>query len=148
MTPRRDTLDWTTLRAGDALPPLEIALTPTMVVAGAIASRDFMPVHHDRDYAALQGAPNIFTNILTDNGLCSRFLTDWAGPEAMVRRLAIRLGTPAHPGMTLVYTGTVTGLAQADGEGIVEIAFRCTVESGEHLSGTAVVALPLRAVPA
>ena len=26
-------------------------MTATRIVAGAIASRDFMPVHHDRDYA-------------------------------------------------------------------------------------------------
>ena len=69
-----------------------------MVVAGAIATRDFMPVHHDRDYAHSQGAPDIFMNILTDNGYCSRFLTDWAGPDAMVRKLAIRLGVPVYPG--------------------------------------------------
>ena len=39
----------------------------------------------------------MFMNILTTNGLCVRFLTDWAGPEAMVTKLAIRLGVPAFP---------------------------------------------------
>ena len=78
-----------------------IDVTATVVVAGAIATRDFMPVHHDRDYAQAQGAPDIFMNILSDTGYCSRFLTDWAGPEAMVRKLAIRLGVPVHPGHTL-----------------------------------------------
>ena len=67
-------------QVGDALPAMVIDVTPTRVVAGAIASRDFMPVHHDRDYANQQGAPDIFMNILSDTGYCSRFLTDWAGP--------------------------------------------------------------------
>ena len=120
MTERTKTLDWNAIQVGDELPRLEIAVTATVVVAGAIATRDFMPVHHDRDYANLQGAPNIFTNIMTDNGYCSRFLTDWAGPEAMVKRLAIRLGAPACAGSTLIYSGTVTGKSRVDGEGPTE----------------------------
>jgi len=102
-----------------------------------------MPVHHDRDYANSQGSPNIFLNIMTDNGYCSRFLTDWAGPEAMVRKIAIRLGLPAYAGSVLEYAGTVTGTSQLDGEGLVEVEFRATNDSGEHLSGTAVIGLPL-----
>ena len=79
-------LDFRALEVGDELPAMVIDVTPTRVVAGAIASRDFMPVHHDRDYANQQGAPDIFMNILSDTAYCSRFLTDWAGPEAVVRR--------------------------------------------------------------
>ena len=84
-------------------------MTTTMIVAGAIASRDFMPVHHDRDYANKQGSPNLFMNILTSNGYCVRFLTDWAGPEAMVTKLSIRLGVPSFPDDPLRFTGSVTG---------------------------------------
>jgi acyl dehydratase len=137
------TLDWSTIRIGDPVRPMTIDVTATVVVAGAIATRDFMPVHHDRDYAASQGSPNIFMNIMTDNGYCSRFLTDWAGPEAMVRKIAIRLGVPAYAGSTLEFTGTVTGTSQHDGEGLVEIEFRATNDQGDHLSGTAVIGLPL-----
>jgi acyl dehydratase len=136
-------LDWNDIRVGDAVTPMRIDVTATVVVAGAIASRDYMPVHHDRDYANTQGAPDIFMNILTDNGYCSRFLTDWAGPEAMVRKVAIRLGVPSHPGSTLDFTGTVTGKSRQGGEGIVEIEFRATNDRGDHLSGTAVIGLPL-----
>jgi len=101
-----------------------------------------MPVHHDRDYAASQGSPNIFMNIITDNGYCSRFLTDWAGPEAMVRKVAIRLGVPSYAGSMLEYTGRVTGKSEAGDDGIVEIEFRATNDQGDHLSGTAVIGLP------
>jgi len=136
-------LDWNDIQVGDAVTPMRIDVTATVIVAGAIATRDFMPVHHDRDYANTQGAPDIFMNILSDNGYCSRFLTDWAGPEAMVRKIAIRLGVPQHPNTTLDFTGTVTGKSRAGGEGVVEIEFRATNDRGDHLSGTAVIGLPL-----
>jgi hypothetical protein len=126
-----------TPHVGDELPPLVIDVTATVVAAGAIATRDFMPVHHDRDYAQSQGARDIFMNILSDTAYCSRFLTDWAGPEAMIKRIAIRLGAPCHPGMTLTFTGEVTALAGRD----AEVTFRGQNEFGDHVSGTATVNL-------
>jgi acyl dehydratase len=140
-------LRWRDVRVGDTLPVMTVDVTATIIVATAIATRDFMPVHHDRDYANQQGAPDIFMNILSDTGFCSRFLTDWGGPDAFVTKLAIRLGVPVFPGTTLVYTGSVTGVAEGDGdradEGFADIAFRATTAHGEHLSGTATVSLPL-----
>ena len=136
-------VDWSSLTLGDALPELVLDVTATRIVAGAIASRDFMPVHHDRDYANQQGAPDIFMNILSDTGYCSRFLTDWAGPDAMVQRLAIRLGVPVFPGHTLTFTGEVTGLDRDGDEGLVEIELRAVNDLGEHVSGTATISLPV-----
>ncbi len=134
------TLDWSSIGIGDELTPLEVPMTATRIVAGAIATRDFMPVHHDRDYANSQGAPDIFMNILATNGYCSRFLTDWAGPEAMIKKIAIRLGVPVHPGSTLTFTGAVT--AKSDVEQTVDIAFRATNALGDHVTGTATLSLP------
>lgn len=137
-----ETIDWRAVEVGDALPEMVIDVTPTRVVAGAIASRDFMPVHHDPDYARSQGAPDIFFNILSDTAYCSRFLTDWAGPNAMIRRLAIRLGVPVHPGHTLTFTGSVSSTEERDGELFVELELRAMNELGEHVSGTATLSLP------
>jgi acyl dehydratase len=139
---RTTTLKWHDIQAGDALTPLEIPVTTTVIVAGAIASRDFMPVHHDRDYANKQGSPNLFMNILTTNGLCVRFLTDWAGPEAMVKNLSIRLGVPSFPDDPLHFTGSVTGKTEgSDGENFVEVTFKGSNSLGDHVSGTAVLGL-------
>lgn len=135
--------DFDAIRAGDELAPLEVDVTATVIVAGAIATRDFMPVHHDRDYANSQGAPDIFMNILSDTAYCSRFLTDWAGPDARVRHLAIRLGVPMFPGSTLRYTGTVTCCRREEAVGVVEIEFKAVNDLGEHLTGTAQIDLPL-----
>ena len=130
------------VKAGDVIPPMEIPLTATRIVAGALASRDFMPVHHDKAYANVQGAPDIFPNILSDTAYCSRFLTDWAGPDAAVRRLAIRLGVPAFPGNTLRFEGSVTAVHPGDGEDIIEVELRAVSELGDHVTGTAELSLP------
>ena len=131
------------IAVGDVLPALEIPMTATLIAAGAIATRDFMPVHHDRGYAAVQGAPDIFMNILSDTGYCSRFLTDWAGPDAMVTRLAIRLGVPVFPGHTLTYTGEVTGVSTEGDECVVQVSFRASGDIGDHVTGTADLTLPV-----
>jgi hypothetical protein len=131
------------IRAGDEIPPTVIDVTATRIVAGAIASRDFMPVHHDRAYANSQGAPDIFMNILSDTGYCSRFLTDWAGPEVMIRRLAIKLGVPLFPDTALTYSGTVTSTQEEDGEGVVEVELRASTGLGDHVTGVATLSLPL-----
>ncbi len=140
-TPKK-TLQWADIEVGDEVTPLDIPITTTMIVAGAIASRDFMPVHHDRDYANKQGSPNLFMNILTSNGYCVRFLTDWAGPEAMVKKLSIRLGVPCFPNDPLHFTGSVTGKTPGQGgENFVEVTFKGSNSLGDHVSGTAVLSL-------
>ena len=139
---RTTTLKWDDIDVGAEVTPLEIPITTTMIVAGAIASRDFMPVHHDRDYATKQGSPNLFMNILTSNGYCVRFLTDWAGPEAMVTKLSIRLGVPCFPDDPVRFTGSVTGKSRGEGaEGFIEVTFKASNSLGDHVSGTAVVSL-------
>ena len=139
---RATTLQWGDIEVGDEVTALEIPITTTMIVAGAIASRDFMPVHHDRDYANKQGSPNLFMNILTTNGYCVRFLTDWAGPDAMVKNLSIRLGVPCFPDDPLRFTGSVTGKTEGSGgENFVEVTFNGSNSLGDHVSGTAMLSL-------
>jgi acyl dehydratase len=132
----------TAVRVGDELPAVAVDVTATAIVAGAIATRDFMPVHHDRDYANQQGAPDIFMNIISTNGHCSRFLTDWAGPDAMVKRLSIRLGVPTFPGTTLTFTGRVERVEEAGRERLVDVSLRATNDLGDHVTGTATLSLP------
>jgi acyl dehydratase len=136
-------LDRTRVAPGDRLPDLVITVTATVIVAGAIATRDFMPVHHDRDFANRQGAPDIFMNILSDTAYCSRYLTDWAGPEAMVKKLAIRLGAPAFPGSTLSYSGEVTAVSEGGDDAVVTVDLRAVNDLGTHVTGTATLSLPV-----
>ncbi len=128
---------------GTALPDFELLVTTTRIVAGAIASRDFMPVHHDADYARAQGAPHLFMNILTTNGYVARFVTDWAGPEARLEKIAIRLGAPAIPGLILRFSGVVGEKKEAGDECRLVVSIRAVNDLGEHASGTVTVTLPM-----
>jgi len=127
---------------GEKLPQFDLNLTSTRIVAGAIASRDFMPVHHDAEYARSQGAPDMFMNILTTNGYVSRYITDWAGPEAMVRKIDIKLGAPAVPGKIMSFTGQVASETREGDERVLEIAVKAATDLGPHATGTVVVSLP------
>ncbi|MFF9346496.1 MaoC family dehydratase [Streptomyces sp. NPDC014734] len=120
---------------GEELEPLEIEVTRTLIVAGAIASRDYQDVHHDAELAREKGSPDIFMNILTTNGLVGRYVTDRLGPSAVLRRVAIRLGAPNYPGDTMVLTGTVTALGD---DGTTEVSVVGTNGLGRHVTGTVV----------
>jgi acyl dehydratase len=128
---------------GDELPCFDLPVTSTVIVAGAIASRDFMPAHHDAEFAKAQGAPDLFMNILTTNGYVARFISDWAGPESMVRSIKIRLGGPAVPGQPLRFSGQITQTSEEGDECVVEVAVRATNDLGDHATGSVVVTLPL-----
>jgi acyl dehydratase len=139
---RETTLRFGELEVGDELPPCPVPITTTLIVAGAIASRDYQDVHHDREFAALRGSPDIFMNILTTTGLCGRYVGDWAGPEALMRRLAIRLGAPNHPHDTMTMSASVLSKSAEGGTGSVEVGLRGRNRLGDHVTGTLVLELP------
>jgi hypothetical protein len=139
---------------GAKLAPLEIPVTRTLIVSGAIASRDYQDVHHDAELAREKGSPDIFMNILTTNGLVGRYVTDHFGPASVLRKVAIRLGAPNYPGDTMVLTGTVAevqeGAAGGSGHGSESEGGGATVVVrivganglGKHVTGTVTVTLP------
>jgi len=126
------------VEVGEELPELKIPLTTSLIVSGALVSRDFTPVHHDKAAAQAAGMPDVFMNILTTNGLVSRFVTDWAGPDAMIRNVKIKLGTPNSAGDTMTLTGSVSG--KEGKEVTVDISGKNSW--GEHVGATVRVALP------
>ena len=123
---------------GTELPQMTIEATPTFVVSTALATRDFQDVHHDRDAAVARGSKDIFLNILTDNGLVQRFVSEWAGPEALVRSIKIRLGVPCYAYETLTFTGRILS---RDGRDVV-LAVSAVDSLGEHLTGTVELTMP------
>jgi uncharacterized OB-fold protein/acyl dehydratase len=126
----------------EVLPAMTVDVSATFVVASALATRDFTPVHHDRDLAVANGSKDIFVNILTDNGLLQRYVSQWAGPQALLRQTSVRLGVPCYAGETLTFTGRVTSRTDTpDGARYeVEVTGRCGL--GDHIIATAVIDVP------
>ena len=128
----------TRVQPGDKLPQLALDITPTVIIAAALASRDFERVHHDRADAQASGMRDIFLNILATNGFVVRFVTDWAGPQAVVKQSSIRLGVPHYAGETLTLTGSVE---ERTPDGDVRVAVRGRNALGDHVTGTVTVLL-------
>jgi hypothetical protein len=136
---------------GDELPTLVLPVTRTLIVSGAIASRDYQDVHHDSVLAKERGSKDIFMNILTTNGLVGRYVTDWSGPRSRLSDVNIRLGAPNHPDCTMTLTGSVTekGSLTDDGlYGVVTVSIRGANDLGDHVTGTVTLLLPAGPLPA
>jgi acyl dehydratase len=125
------------LIGGARFGPVSIPVTPTLIIAGACATRDFYPVHHDRDFARSHGNTDILMNILTTNGLLARVIGEWTS-NARLRRLFTRLRAPAHPYDELSVAGTIRSV----GDGQAELAVRAATRAGVHADAVAVVGLP------
>ena len=137
-TKQNTSLRYDDVQVGDEVPTLVIPLTRTLIVATAIASRDYQDVHHDPGLAQERGSPDIFMNILSTNGFVGRFITDWAGPDAILKSVKIRLGAPNHPGDTM----TMTGKVSAKDDGVIEVHVRGANDIGDHVTGTVALGLP------
>jgi uncharacterized protein len=120
--------------APGVLPPLTLDVTTTFVISTALATRDYQDVHHDRDAAIRRGSKDIFLNILTTTGLVQRYVSDWAGPDVVIRGLKIRLGVPCYAGDTLTFTGRV------EADGAIKVIGRCSI--GDHVTATVTLERP------
>ena len=122
-----------TIAVGTQLPELKLYGDPTFIVSTAIATRDYQDVHHDRDKAQAKGSKDIFVNILTDTGLVERFITDWAGPSALVKSIGLRLGVPWYAYDTVTFSGEVIAVE----DGLVTVKVLGHNSLGDHVIATA-----------
>ncbi|MEM9257181.1 MAG: MaoC/PaaZ C-terminal domain-containing protein [Pseudomonadota bacterium] len=126
-------------KVGDSLPQVDIAITRKLIVGGAIATRDYQDVHHDSEAAKAAGTQDIFMNILTTNGLVSRYVSDSFGHHAKIRKLSIRLGAPNFPGDTMSLTGSVVEADESQRLVLVRVQGRNSL--GDHVTGEVALAL-------
>jgi hypothetical protein len=123
-----------TVEVGTKLPELSLYGDPTFIVSTAIATRDYQDVHHDRDKAQ---AKDIFVNILTDTGLVQRYITDWAGPNAVIKSIGLRLGVPWYAYDTVTFRGEVT----AADDGLITLKVVGSNSLGDHVIATATLTI-------
>jgi predicted lipoprotein len=136
-------LYWEDVTEGQDIPEASREIDATLIVSGAIwASHDFMPVHHDPKFAQEKGAPDIFMNILTTNGLVGTYLGNWTGPEAELKKLRIDLSVPNLPNDCMTMFGKVKRKYEEGGEHLIEVDIQGDNQMGPHVTGSAVIALP------
>lgn len=136
-----ETRDFSSVAIGDILPTREVPITSALIVGGAVASRDFTTVHHDKKAAQKGGLPDIFMNILTSNGLMGSYVTNWAGPDSCTKKIDLKLGAPNLPGFIMTLTGEVKAKDDTVGTVDIEVLGENNVW-GMHMQGTVRIQLP------
>jgi acyl dehydratase len=133
------------VKAGDALPDLSYPVTATTVVLGALASRDWRPMHHDHDFAVNRnGTRDIFLNTPNQAAWFERYLTDWSGPAGRLGRVKFRMLGSVFPDDTMVLRGVVDGVTTDDaGCGWVDVSMTLSVDDDVKTECTARIALPV-----
>jgi acyl dehydratase len=131
--------------AGQQLPELRYKVTATTVVLGALATRDWRPMHHDKDFAIERnGTRDIFLNTPNQAAWFERYLTDWTGPHGRLARIGFRMKGSVFPGDTMVMRGEVVGVSVGDdGCGWADLSLELAVGETVATTATARVALPV-----
>jgi acyl dehydratase len=130
---------------GDELPELSYPVTATTVVLGALAARDWRPMHHDKDFAVERnGTRDIFLNTPNQAAWFERFVTDWTGPFGRLQRMTFRMLGSIFPGDTMVFRGVVTDTGVDEtGCGWAALDISVSVDEDAKTTCTARVALPV-----
>lgn len=115
------TLLWDEVAEGDQLSPIEFPVTMRALMIDVSGTRDLYPIHHDRDFAKGNGARDIFLNTMFYEGLFGRLATDWAGPEAFLRKLRFSMHGPNCLGDTITSRGWVVRKYEEGGEKLVDL---------------------------
>jgi acyl dehydratase len=132
---------------GDALPELSVDVTPTTVVLGALASRDWRPMHHDYKFATERnGVADIFLNTPNQAAWFERYVTDWTGPRGRLGRMTFRMRDSVFPGDRMVFSATVTG-TETDDAGCGWVALDVALTVGERTCSTCAVRVAVPTTP-
>ena len=132
---------------GDRLPPLSYDVSATTVVLGALATRDWRPMHHDKDFAVHRnGTRDIFLNTPNQAAWFERYVTDWTGPHGRLGKMTFRMRGSIFPGDRMVFDGVVDGVdTDASGCGWVDVDVTLSVGEETKTTCRAKVAVPVDA---
>ena len=132
------------VREGAALPELSYDVTATTVVLGALAARDWRPMHHDHDFAVHRnGTQDIFLNTPNQAAWFERYVTDWTGPTGRLGRMKFRMKGSVFPGDTMKMNAVVETVETDDaGCGWAALLVSLTVDGDVKTDCSVRVALP------
>ena len=141
------TLTLDKVQVGDELPELAYEVTATTVVLGALAMRDWRPMHHDYRFATERnGVKDIFLNTPNQAQWFERFMTDWTGPHGRLARMKFKMKASVFPDETMVFRGTVTNV-ETDTAGCGFADVDVTLSVGERVCTTCAVRIAIPTTP-
>jgi len=145
-SPRAGTaVSYDEVKAGQELAPASYPVTRLSLVKYCGASGDFNTIHWNERIARSVGLPNVIAHGMFTMAQAGRYVTDWAGPGAVVVDYGVRFSSPVvvpddDTGASIEVSGTVE--EKLDGNRVV---LALTARSGETKVLTrarAVVRLP------
>jgi acyl dehydratase len=133
------------VKPGTELAPASYPVTRLSLVKYCGASGDFNVIHWNERIARAVGLPNVIAHGMFTMAQAGRYVTDWAGPGAVVVEFGVRFSSPVivpddDIGATIEVSGTIEEML--DGNRVV---LALTARSGEAKVLTrarAVVRLP------
>src|ERR1700736_5134036 len=119
------------IQADTEIAPRQYQVTRLSVVKYCGASGDFNVIHCNERIATSVGLPNVIAHGMFTMAQAGRYVTDWAGPRAMVVDFGVRFSSPVvvpddDIGATIEVSGTVED--KLDGNRVV---LALTARSGE-----------------
>jgi acyl dehydratase len=106
---------------GDAVTPLLRQVSQEQINAYADASGDHNPIHLDADFARSVGLPGTIAHGLLELGILAEAISSWAGGSANLQSLSCRFSKPLLPSDTIICTGTVVAVDEAEGVATLDV---------------------------
>lgn len=131
------------VKAGDELEPLVKNASRTQLFLFSAATNNPHRIHYDREYAAVEGHPDVLVHGPLQGAWLCQYVSDWMGPEGRLLALTMQNRGRAFPESDLTFKGRVSAVHP---DGTVELELHEEDTAGAVLMpGTARVRLPLKA---
>lgn len=134
---------WGDVKEGMTLPVCSMDVTYKTAILHVAAGWDYMPGHHDPEYARAQGAKTIYLNTLFHQSFVDRTITDWAGPLTFLKRRKISMRDQIYPGDRIEGHATVKRVYRNDREeGLVDLDVSIRTPRGTACVAECTIRLP------
>ncbi len=130
--------------AGDELPAMVKNATRAQLFLFSAATNNPHLIHYDREYAAVEGHPDVLVHGPLQGAWLHQFVADWAGPKGRVLNLSWQNRARAFPESDLTFRGRITAIE--DDTAVLEISEE-DAGGAILMPGTARVRLPRRSSP-
>ena len=127
--------------AGEELPAMVKNASRAQLFLFSAATNNPHRIHYDREYAAVEGHPDVLVHGPLQGAWLHQFVADWAGPRGRVIALSWQNRARAFPESDLTFRGRVT---EIDGDVAVLEVSEEDAQGAVLMPGTARVRLPRR----